>query len=238
MQPTTQSFGPSHENAVASVETYLRDLGADAQRAREKAVHLVSHARETVVRQEPARSWWSLALRGILAIVAGAIFLSRPVESIVTIVTILGAWILVDGIIAIVSAISHRAWASVPVGAIGALIGYLILSRTTAATIVFFVLTAAWALARGAGELGMAARMQRHEPGRKSLVFLGASSFAFGLLLLIAPMAGVITLGWWVGMYAVIYGVISLVRMFEVRHLTDEEKDEWLPRSHLAAHPA
>jgi uncharacterized membrane protein HdeD (DUF308 family) len=233
MEPRSVS---SHDAAIASVAVYLRELGADDRMAHAKAADVLREARTTVVRQEPARSWWSLALRGVLAIVAGAIFLGRPIEAVTTIVLVLGAWILVDGIIAIVSSVAFRSWSTLPVGVIGALIGYLILTRTETATVVFFVLTAAWALARGAGEISMAVRMRRGEPGRGSLAFLGITSFAFGLLLLAAPVLGIVALGWWIGLYAVIYGGLSIVRAFEVHRETEDEKDLWHP--HAAARPA
>jgi uncharacterized membrane protein HdeD (DUF308 family) len=236
MDTATQQHSFSHEAAMSSVATYLQEMGADGEVARAKASALLREAREPYVRVEPPRSWWSLALRGLLAIAVGVVFLGRPVGSVVALVLVLGAWILVDGLITLVSAISERSWSMVPSGAIGMLVGYLILSRTSGAVFVFFILAAAWALARGAAEISMAARMQRHEPGRKSLVFLGAASFAFGILVLLSPILGLVTLGWWLGLYALIYGVVSLFRTFEVRHISNVIKDSWQGGAH--AHPA
>lgn len=233
MEPQRHQYGPLHEAAVVSVATYLREEGLDEPVARARASEVVREARESMVgRIEAPRSWWALALRGVLAIAAGAIFVARPVESLVTIVFVLGAWVFVDGVIALVSAITNRerSWSSVPAGAIGVIIGYLMLTRVGGAMIVFFVLTAAWALARGAAEIGVAVRMRRGEPGRISLAVLGIASFAFGILLLVAPAAGVVTLGWWIGVYAILYGAITLLRAFQVRHVSAEVRDLWTRR--------
>jgi uncharacterized membrane protein HdeD (DUF308 family) len=212
-------------------------MGVGENAARAKASELVRDARETFARMEPPRSWWSIALRGVLAIVAGFILLQRPIETVAAIVLVLGAWILVDGVITLASAIMHRTWSTAPEGAIGVIIGYLIFTRPSGAMIVFFVLAAAWALARGAAEIGLAMKMDKGEPGRTSLLVLGAVSFAFGILLLVAPALGMVTLGWWIGAYALIYGVVSVMRAFQVRKVREEVKDLWhgRPRAPLPA---
>jgi uncharacterized membrane protein HdeD (DUF308 family) len=63
------------------------------------------------------------------------------------------------------------------------------------------------------------------------------ASFAFGILLLVAPLLGVVTPGWWIGLYALIFGVISLIRMFEVRRVRDKDVGLWQGRRHAAPQP-
>jgi uncharacterized membrane protein HdeD (DUF308 family) len=230
-----------HESAVNSVAAYLHDeLGLEDRAARASATSIVENAPEVVApkRIESPRTWWALALRGILAIVVGAVFLAQPHASITVAVLVIGAWILVDGIVGLVSAFTQeeRSRVTAPVGAIGAVIGYLILTRTGTATLVLFILIAAWALARGAAEIGLSARMRRGEPGRASLAFLGIASFLFGLLLLTAPMVGVIALGWWIGLYAILYGVVEVIRSVQVHRVTSYVHDAWSPRR--VPHPA
>lgn len=232
MEPQTRDIGREHDVAVASVASFLREeVGVDDRTAHARANKLVDDARDAFVRSESAVTWWSIALRGVLAIVAGIIFLQRPIESVAAIVFVLGAWILVDGIISIGTAIANRDWADAPYGLIGVLVGYLIFTRPQGAITVFFILTAAWALARGAAEIGQAAKMHKGERGRASLVFLGLLSFAFGLLLIAAPVLGVVTLGWWIGAYALIDGVVSVIRSFQIRRVSHEVRQVWGRRS-------
>jgi len=221
------------EAAVSSVAAYLHDeIGLEERDARDSATIVVEDARKNISRLESPRSWWALALRGVLALAVGAVFIARPQASVVAAVFVIGAWIFVDGIVGLVSAFTQedRSWKSAPIGAIGAIIGYLILTRTGSATVVLYILIAAWALARGASEIALAARMHKAEPGRGSLAFLGIASFAFGLLLLVAPMVGVVTLGWWIGLYALFYGAIELIRSFQVHRVSSDVKAAWSRR--------
>jgi uncharacterized membrane protein HdeD (DUF308 family) len=203
------------------------EMGVDDSTSRVRAAELVEQARESFARVDATRSWSWTALRGILGIAAGVIFLRAPIESLAAIILVLGAWILVDGVIILASAIRHRAWALLPEGAIGLLIGYLILTRPGGAMLAFFVLTAAWALARGASEIGGALTMARGEAGRGMLLFVGVVSFAFGLVLLIAPLAGVVALGVWIGVYAVTYGVLSVIRSLTLGRRSSNVGDVW-----------
>lgn len=231
MEPQRHRNGQEHDAAIASVALYLHEeMGIEDREAREKASEVVREARESVAHHVATVSSWSLGLRGLLALVAGVIFLQRPIETVAALVLILGAWILVDGVIALVSAISNREWAGVPYGAISVLVGYLIFTRPQGAMTAFFILAAAWALARGASEITQAARMHKGEKGRGSLVFLGIVSFAFGLLLIASPVLGLVTLGWWLGIYAVTEGVVSIVRAFQLRRVSRDVQQVWTGR--------
>jgi uncharacterized membrane protein HdeD (DUF308 family) len=173
-------------------------------------------------RLEAPRTWWSFALRGVLAIVAGMLLVVHPIPSVMIMSLALGAWIFVDGVVALVSAWTQddRRWTTAPIGAIGIVMGYLLLTRTGTTSILLFVLIAVWALARGAAEVGVAARMRTGEPGRRSLAFLGIVSVLFGMLIIAAPFSGLVLVVSWIGVYAFIYGAIDLVRAVEVHRDT------------------
>lgn len=217
------------DHAITTVASFLRnEIGIDETRARAEASNFVHEVVDTVkgTRAETLRAWWAFTLKGVLAIAAGVMFLARPLESTYAMALVLGAWIFVDGVIALASAFSarHRSWTLALSGAVGIALGYLIFTRTGGAMIVFYVLTATWALGHGVADVATAAAMRSKEPGRASLAVLGIVAFCFGILLLVAPIAGLVTLGWWIGLYAIAYGVLSLVISFQARHLRKEIK--------------
>ncbi len=45
----------------------------------------------------------------------------------------------------------------------------------------------------------------------------GLASIIFGVLLVIAPIIGAVVLVWWIGIYALIFGVVLLVLAFRLR---------------------
>jgi uncharacterized membrane protein HdeD (DUF308 family) len=180
-----------------------------------------TQAERTVVawtRIEPARTWWSLALRGLLAIAAGILVVVHPVRTVAILALGLGAWIFIDGVVALVSTWTQedRRLMTLPIGLIGIAMGYVLLTRTGTTLTVVFILIAAWAFARGIAEIGVAAAMRGDEPGRGSLVFLGILSAMFGVMLVVAPAVGVVLLASWIGIYAFVYGAIELVRAVRV----------------------
>jgi hypothetical protein len=61
-----------------------------------------------------ARNWWAIALRGVFAILFGAIALVLPGVTIASLLLLFAAYMIVDGILAIVAAIRaarrHERW--------------------------------------------------------------------------------------------------------------------------------
>ena len=58
--------------------------------------------------------------------------------------------------------------------------------------------------------------------GRWWFAFAAIASIAFGVLLLIAPLIGAIVLTWWLGAYALVFGIILCVVAFTLRAHRDD----------------
>lgn len=70
------------------------------------------------------------------------------------------------------------------------------------------------------------------DSGRWWLVFGGIVSLIYGVLLIVAPMIGALVLTWWLGAYALVFGVVLLVAAFKLK----ARNDRWSRGS--AAHRA
>ena len=61
-----------------------------------------------------ARNWWSLVLRGIIAIVAGIVTIIWPGITVAGLVILFGAYSLLDGVMSLLGAVraaeSHERW--------------------------------------------------------------------------------------------------------------------------------
>ena len=75
--------------------------------------------------------------------------------------------------------------------------------------VAFVLLVAFWAIFTGILELAAAFRMQID--GRGWLIFAGLASVIYGVLLIVAPLIGAVVLTWWLGAYALIFGVSLVV---------------------------
>jgi Flp pilus assembly protein TadB len=66
--------------------------------------------------------------------------------------------------------------------------------------------------------------------GRWWLALGGLASIAYGVLLIIAPLIGALVLTWWLGAYALVFGVLLLVLAFRLRTKHDARRQSGLPQ--------
>jgi uncharacterized membrane protein HdeD (DUF308 family) len=168
-----------------------------------------------------ARNWWALALRGVIAIVFGLVALFLPVAAMLSLALVFGAYLLVDGIFGILSVIraaqANERWGLLLAEAIlNILMGALALVFPISAVLAFVIITAAWALLTGALMLAAAFKLDP-ERGKWWMVLAGVVSLLFGIALAIAPLIGAVVLTWWVGAYAVVFGIALLILAFRLR---------------------
>jgi uncharacterized membrane protein HdeD (DUF308 family) len=168
-----------------------------------------------------AQNWWLIALRGVLAIIIGVIAFAAPVATMLSLVLLFSAYMLVDGVLAIVAAVraarQHERWALLVLEGIISIAVAAIAVLWPGITIVAYVLlVAAWAIVTGALMLGAAFRLNL-DHGRWWLVLGGIASLIYGALLIIAPLIGALVLTWWFGAYALVFGVFMLVLAFRLR---------------------
>jgi uncharacterized membrane protein HdeD (DUF308 family) len=90
---------------------------------------------------------------------------------------------------------------------------------------VLLYVIAGWAIVTGALEVSAAVRLRRVISGEWLLVLSGALSILFGIAVMIFPAAGILTLVWLIGVYAVAFGVAltALGISLKTRHYPEFE---------------
>jgi uncharacterized membrane protein HdeD (DUF308 family) len=169
-------------------------------------------------------SWWSLVLRGIIAIIAGLVTFVLPGITFAVLVILFGAYALLDGILNIVgawrAAERHERWVALLLEGfvgIGAAAVTALWPAITALALVIII--AAWALVTGALELAAAVRLRKYITGEWLLALSGIASIIFGLLLAVFPYAGALAIALWIGVYLVIFGVLLVSLGLRLRGL-------------------
>lgn len=169
-----------------------------------------------------AQNWWILALRGVAAIIFSILAFAFPNQTIITLALFFGAYAMVDGIFAIISAIKapegYKHWRSLLLeGIIGVVIGAItfFLPYATALAVVIFI--AVWATATGILEIVAAIRLRREITNEWVLILTGALSLLFGIVLVAMPDVGAVALVWVIGTYAFVFGVMMLVLALRLR---------------------
>lgn len=169
-----------------------------------------------------ARNWWMFLLRGILALVFGIAALFFPAAAFLSLVLVFGAFALVDGIFALVAAFTGGAksenwWWLILEGAVGILIGILTIIQPAAMGEAWLILIAAWAIVTGIFEIITAVRLRKVITGEFWLILGGLISVAFGVLVLINPASGAFAVGFMIGAYAILFGIMFIMLALGLR---------------------
>ena len=171
-----------------------------------------------------SRNWWVLLLRGIVAILFGALTFMRPGISLASLLLLFGAYALADGVLGAWTAITHRKdrenwWVLLLGGLVGIGVGVLALIKPglTALALLFYI--AIWAIATGVLEIVAAVRLRKEIEGEWVLILAGLASVAFGVLLMARPGSGALAVLWLIGSYAILFGILLVVLAFKVKGL-------------------
>jgi uncharacterized membrane protein HdeD (DUF308 family) len=181
-----------------------------------------------------ARNWWAVALRGLFAILFGFIAFLMPGATILALVLVFSAYMLADGVLGIVSAVRaarrNERWGLLVFQGIASILaGIAALLWPGITVLVFVTLVAAWSIVSGGLVLAAAVRL-RIDHGRWWLALSGLLSVIFGVLLVIAPLAGAVVLTWWIGAYALVFGVSLLVLAYKLREHRHDRPQSLVPQ--------
>jgi uncharacterized membrane protein HdeD (DUF308 family) len=168
------------------------------------------------------RNWWALALRGVAALLFGLIALFAPGFVAVWLAILFGAYALIDGIFAIIAGIRaaerhERWWPLALEGLLSVIVGLIALVMPVAAAVALLYFVSAWAIVTGVFRISAAIRLRKEVRGEWLLILNGALSVLLGILIVAHPGAGLITLVWVLGVYAIIYGIVLVGLAFKLR---------------------
>ncbi len=180
-----------------------------------------------------APKWGWFVLNGVLAVLFGLIALFAPISAIYAMTVIWGAFAFADGMIALVSGIGRARrgekhwWAFILRGALGIMAAAVVLVMPHVATLALTVFTwtmmAIWSVAIGIAEITAAIRLRREIEGEWLLALSGILSLMLGgaipVLLIANPAASVVAMGYMIGAWALLHGILSVGLGLKLRRL-------------------
>jgi uncharacterized membrane protein HdeD (DUF308 family) len=171
-----------------------------------------------------SRNWWHFALRGVFAILFGVLALVWPKSAITALVLLFGAFVLVDGSVAVVSGIQLRKyfkywWALLLEGLTGIAIAIMTFVWPNVAALALLYFIAAWAILTGIFEIVAALEFRNVIPGEWATFLSGLLSVVLGIMLFVYPSAGAVGLIWAIAIYAIVFGAVEIVFAFRLRGL-------------------
>jgi uncharacterized membrane protein HdeD (DUF308 family) len=179
-------------------------------------VHLVAH---------PVGSqayWWLLILRGVVALLFGIMAIISVEFTLLFLVYLFGAYVLLDGIMEIIVSLQERrsssAWLAVfLIGIVGIVVGVLSFIHPGNVALLIFYLIAAWLIIAGFFEL-ISALLRARGTEWWSIIG-GILSIIVGIIFVLHPTSSILSIVWLLGVFALVYGIIQIVRAIRLRSL-------------------
>lgn len=168
------------------------------------------------------RNWGWVVLRGVVAILFGVLTVFRPGITLAALVLLFGAYALVDGVFMVFSAIANRRgeprWVALLVGGVlGILAGLATFYLPGITAVVLLAIIALWAIVTGIAEIVAAIRLRKEITGEWIFVLAGVLAVAFGVLMIARPAAGALAMLLWIGLYALVTGVMWIALGLRLR---------------------
>jgi uncharacterized membrane protein HdeD (DUF308 family) len=170
-----------------------------------------------------AKKIWIFAIiRGVLAIIFGLIALFSPIATALALAIVIGAYAIVNGVFDIIEAIRHRGSSSmvlrIGLGVVSILFGILVLVWPGISLAILVIMVGIWAIIIGILQT-VSSVGHRAVPNSGWVwgIIGGALSILFGILVLIWPGTGVVSIIWIIGIWAIVWGITLIVLGVQLR---------------------
>lgn len=169
------------------------------------------------------RSWWMLAVRGIVAILFGVLAAMLPGLTLLWLVILFAVYALLGGAVWVFGAVRNRKndrywWLLLMLGLVSIGAGGIAAVDPTLASLVIIVLIGANALITGVLDVAIAIRMRKYLRGEVLFVLSGVASIVFGIIVFLFPAgAGALALVWLISAYAILSGMLMLGAAWQAR---------------------
>jgi uncharacterized membrane protein HdeD (DUF308 family) len=171
-----------------------------------------------------ASRWGWVVARGVLGVLFGLVAFSRPGALAFSMVLLFGCFAFAAGIATVIAAArtgrAGESWGALLLdGLLSIAVGAIALLWPASTALAFVWIIGAWAIVTGALEIGSAIKLRRIIEHEWLLAIAGALSIAFGALMFYRPLAGGVAVVWWLGAYALLFGVMMIGLGFRLRSL-------------------
>jgi uncharacterized membrane protein HdeD (DUF308 family)/predicted flap endonuclease-1-like 5' DNA nuclease len=162
--------------------------------------------------------WWLILIQGVALIILGILFLTNPASTALAVVTVLGIYWLISGILGIIGIFlnSHNWFWKLLMGILGIIAGVLILQHPIASTLVVGTTLVLWLGLLGI-MIGVVEIIRGIMGEGWGEIILGIVSIVLGGLLLANFWGVAISLPWSLGILSLIGGAIAIFNAFRAR---------------------
>jgi uncharacterized membrane protein HdeD (DUF308 family) len=180
-------------------------------------------------------NWGWVVARGVVAVLFGLMALIFPRAAFLAMVAVFAGYAFVEGVASVIMSLRSagprqgRWWVLLAEGLCGIAIAVLLLVRPARTILALLLVLGTFAIITGVMEIAAAIRLRRVIRGEWMLGLAGLLSVAFGILVWAWPAAGALTLVWWTGAYALLFGVLFIGLGIRLSRLNREAPSRHVP---------
>lgn len=166
--------------------------------------------------------WWLLVLLGVAALGLGIFFIASPDETLSTISVIVGIFLLVDGVVAIIASVfgkgEGRGLMAI-IGVLSGIAGLILIKHPYDTLIVFTIIVGVWFVVAGVVRFISAFSV---DEGRGGNVAIALLDLVAGAVILAWPDLGLKTAAVIIGIVFVLRGIVLIAGGWQLRKLNNE----------------
>ena len=167
------------------------------------------------------RAWWVFLVSGLASVAFAVLAFAQPLTAWMVVALFFAAAILVDGVVNVIGAIQHREkdgwWLMLMIVVLGALVGGYALTDPRLGMVAFIYLVAFQAIFLGLLVVALGYKVRAATQREWILYLTGALSVLFGVLILVNPAAGGISVILLIAGWALVTGVLRILFALRMR---------------------
>jgi uncharacterized membrane protein HdeD (DUF308 family) len=177
------------------------------------------------------RTWWVFLIGGLASVVFGIFAFMSPGIALLVLSMFFAAAILVDGASNIVGAVQHREkdgwWIMLLIGILGVVAGGYALLNPPLSMMAFIFLVAFEAILLGVFLLMLGYKVRKATSREWILYVTGALSLLFGILVIMNPAAGSLSVVYLIAGWALVVGALKVLFAFKVKNLPERAGEKF-----------
>ena len=182
----------------------------------------MSHVQRPPMLPTVSGNWGALAVRGVAAVLFGLAALIWPGLTLWVLIVLYGAYAIVDGVFAIVAGLrttgsGQLRWLLVAEGTLGIVAGLIAVFWPGVSAVVLLYIIAFWAIFGGLLRIVGAVLLRREIDNEWTMALSGVLWVLLGIGLFVVPGAGLLSLAWLIGIFALGAGITLIALAFRVR---------------------
>lgn len=168
--------------------------------------------------------WWALLLRGLLSILFGVICFLSPQVAGFSLLLVFAIFSIVDGLFGLAASAGAarrgERWVWIAVESVASIvIGGMLLAMPAITVAVLFFIIAVKAAITGVLLLISSIKLDGAH-GQGLMALSGVINMLFAVVLFTSPMLGMKIVVWWIGAWAILFGIALVLLGFRLKNFT------------------